>query len=136
MSTELVSVLVGGPGMVALVVAVIGFMQNRRTLRAAQPKSEAERMAIDIESLRSLLAETRTARENDRQDFQYRLTELRGQMMEQKLECDRKIEDIQRQVEEYLDENAIPKPRWWPIRHHHHIHPDANPDKPKGELGP
>ena len=51
MSTETLSVLVGGPGLVALVVAVIGFLQNRRTLSASQPKSEAERMAIDINSL-------------------------------------------------------------------------------------
>jgi hypothetical protein len=117
MSTELVSALVGGPGLVALVVAVVAFMQNRRTLSATQPKTEAEKMQIDIDNLRALLAETRAARESDRQDFQYRLAELRAQLAEQRSECEAKVNALLDKFEDFLHENAIGKPHWWPKRH-------------------
>lgn len=123
MSTELLSVLVGGPGLVALMVAIVSFLQNRRTLNASQPKTEAEKMQIDINSLRDLLAETRAARESDKQDFQYRIAEMRAQLAEQRKECDRKVNDLLDKFEEFLRERALAKPFWWP-RRHDHKHPD------------
>ncbi len=117
MSAETLSVLVGGPGLVALVVAIIGFLQNRRTLSASQPKSEAERMAIDINSLRSLLAEERAARQADRSDFQYRIAEVKAEMKAQEERYERKINLLLDRIEEYLREHAIGKPSWWPRRH-------------------
>ena len=117
MSPETLSVLVGGPGLVALVVAVIGFLQNRRTLNASQPKSEAERMAIDIASLRSLLEETRNARTADKSEFEYRIAELKAELKEREKRHDRKINDLLDRIEEYLREHAISKPSWWPRRH-------------------
>jgi len=117
MSTETLSVLVGGPGLVALVVAIIGFLQNRRTLSASQPKSEAERMSIDIASLRSLLAEERAAREADRSDFKYRLAELKAELEEAQRKYERKLNELLDRVEVYLHDNSIAKPSWWPRRH-------------------
>lgn len=117
MTPETLSVLVGGPGLVALVVAIIGFLQNRRTLSASQPKSEAERMAIDINSLRALLAEERAAREADRSDFKYRIAELKAEMIEQEKRHERKLNELLDRIEEYLKEHAINKPTWWPRRH-------------------
>lgn len=118
MSTELLSIVVGGPGLVALVVAVLGFMQNRRTLRATQPKTEAERMAIEINSLRALLEESRTVRDNDRTDHAYRIAELKAEIQElrrlHRVEMDRTYE----RFATYLEEHTIPKPHWWPARRH------------------
>jgi hypothetical protein len=115
-STEFLSVLVGGPGLVALVVAIVGFLQNRRTLSASQPKTEAEKMQIDIENLRSLLEETRLAREADKLDFQYRIAELKAQLAEQAKAHERAINDLLRKIAAYLEEHAISKPHWWPRR--------------------
>lgn len=117
MSPETLSVLVGGPGLVALVVAVIGFLQNRRTLSASQPKTEAERMQIDINSLRALLEETRAARAADKSDFEYRIAELKAEMKERERRHDRKINELLDRIEIYLHEHAIGKPSWWPRRH-------------------
>ena len=117
MSPETLSVLVGGPGLVALVVAIIGFLQNRRTLSASQPKTEAEKMAIDISSLRSLLAEERSAREADRSDFKYRIAELKAELEETQRKYERKMNELLDRVEQYLHDNAIAKPHWWPRRH-------------------
>jgi len=117
MSPETLSVLVGGPGLVALVVAIIGFLQNRRTLSASQPKTEAEKMAIDISSLRSLLAEERSAREADRSDFKYRIAELKAELEETQRKYERKMNELLDRVEQYLHDNAIAKPQWWPRRH-------------------
>ena len=83
MSTEIIQVVFGGSGMVALVVAIISFLQNRKTLQVSQPKTEAERMEIEVNSLRALLAEMRTVREADKQDFQYRIAELEARQKEQ-----------------------------------------------------
>lgn len=117
MNTEMLSVLVGGPGLVALVVAVVGFMQNRRTLSASQPKTEAEKMQIDINSLRMLLEETRLAREADKLDFQYRIAELKAQLAEQAKAHERAINELLRKISAYLAENKVAKPHWWPRRH-------------------
>lgn len=116
MSPEFLAVLVGGPGMVGLIVAIVGFLQNRRTLSASQPKTDAERMQIDINSLRSLLEETRLAREADKLDFQYRIAELKAQMAEQAKAHERAINELLRKIALYLEEHAIAKPHWWPRR--------------------
>jgi hypothetical protein len=115
-SPEFLAVLVGGPGMVGLIVAIVGFLQNRRTLSASQPKTDAERMQIDINSLRSLLEETRLAREADKLDFQYRIAELKAQLAEQAKAHERAINELLRKIALYLEEHAIAKPHWWPRR--------------------
>ena len=117
MTPETLSVLVGGPGLVALVVAVIGFLLNRRTLSASQPKTEAEKMQIDINSLRALLEETRLAREADKLDFQYRIAELKAELKEQSRRYERKIDELLERFASDLAEHAIAKPHWWPRRH-------------------
>lgn len=128
MSTELVSVLVGGPGLVALVVAVIGFLQNRRTLRATQPKTEAERMEIEIRSLRSLLEEMRIVRAADKQDSAYRIAELEQRIKEMERRHKSEIALLYEKISAYLDEHAIPKPHWWPVKRHHEK-PDLGGDQ-------
>ena len=117
MSTELISVLVGGPGLVALVVAVLSFFQNRRTLKASQPKTDAEKMQIEITYLRSLLEESRTVRQADKQDFEYRIAELRAELREQKQKCEQKMKDMLDNISRYLEEHSLPRPRWWPAHH-------------------
>lgn len=112
MSTEIIQVVFGGSGMVALVVAIISFLQNRKTLQVSQPKTEAERMEIEVNSLRALLAEMRTVREADKQDFQYRIAELEARQKEQdkrhKQEMARQLAMFAR----YIEENSTPWPRW------------------------
>ena len=73
-------------------------------------------MQIDINNLRSLLEESRATREADKQDFQYRVAELRAQLEEQSRRHAEQIEEILTRVEAYLHEHAIAKPSWWPHR--------------------
>lgn len=116
MSQELLFVLVGGPGIVGLVIAIIGFAQNKRTLNATQPKTEAEKMSIDIASLRSLLDEERATRKADKSDAQYRIAELKAELAE----CDRKhqenIDDLVAKVEALIAEHSVARPSWLPHR--------------------
>ena len=129
MSTELLGVLVGGPGMVALVVAIIGFLQNRRTLRASQPKTDAEKMQIEIQSLRELLAETREVRRADKSDFEYRIAELKAELEETRRQHKEEMRQLYHRISKYLDEHAIPKPHWWPWRH-----PDRPLESDDGDI--
>ena len=116
MSQELLFVLVGGPGVVGLIIAIIGFAQNRRTLNAAQPKTDAEKMSIDIASLRSLLDEERATRKADKQDAQYRIAELKAEIAERDKKHEKKMNEILDRIEAYLHENSVAKPTWWPHR--------------------
>lgn len=118
MSPELLAVVFGGPGVVGLFVAILAFLQNRRTLKASQPKSDAEKMKVEIDSVRELLAESRLVREADKTDYAYRIAELKAQLLEQKKECNDRFDDIISRFEKYLKENAVAKPHWWPRRHH------------------
>lgn len=117
MSTELLSVLVGGPGLVALVVAILSFFQNRRTLRSTQPKTDAERQQIEITYLRDLLEESRLVRQADKQDSEYRIAELRAELREQRKRCEERMAEMLDRVAKYLLEHSIAKPRWWPANH-------------------
>lgn len=117
MSQELLFVLVGGPGIVGLVIAIIGFAQNKRTLNATQPKTEAEKMSIDIASLRSLLDEERATRKADKSDAQYRIAELKAELVEQDRKHQEKMNDLIAKVEAYLDINSVARPSWWPPHH-------------------
>lgn len=74
-------------------------------------------MAIDINSLRALLAEERAAREADRSDFKYRLAELKAELEEAQRKYERKLNELLDRVEVYLHEHSIAKPNWWPRRH-------------------
>lgn len=125
----MLGVLVGGPGIVALIVAIIGFLQNRRTLAATQPKTEAEKMSIDIANLRALLEESRQTRAADKQDFEYRIAELKAQLKEQAKQYEKRIDDLLRRVEEYLDAHTIARPHWLPARKHR----DSTIDSPPGD---
>lgn len=128
MSQEMLLVLIGGPGMVGLIIAVLGFFQNRRTLNATQPKTDAERMSIEINSLRSLLEETREVRKADKQDFDYRIAEANAKCEEQGKRYEAKIRDLYSKFAAYLEEHSIPKPRWWP---RHHGGKSKAPDSPE-----
>ena len=119
MNGEIVQVVFGGSGMVALIIAIISFLQNRKTLQVSQPKTEAEKMSIDIGSLRSLLAETRLARESDKQDFEYRIAELKATLSEQQKRHKQEMTAQQAMFAKYLEENSTPWPRW--MKHHRQV---------------
>lgn len=107
------------PGVAALVVAVLGFIHNFRTLKQAAPRAESEKQGVDITNLRAIIAELRQARADDRTEFIRQIGIIRDDSTAARMEATKAHSEAETAHREAASaQRALHETRFWWITEH------------------